>query len=74
MTEEQLKKASKILAERATKARKAFSPEKRSAIAKKGAQTRGGSEFYRMMGLKSAEAKRAKKQAEQALDTHGGVC
>jgi len=64
MTDDQLKKALKILAERATKARKAMTPEQRSASAKKGAKTRGGSEFYRMMALKSAEAKRKKKQAE----------
>ena len=64
MTEEQLKKALKILAERATKARKAFSPEKRSEIAKKGAKTRGGTEFYRMMAQKAAEARRKKKEEQ----------
>jgi len=68
MTDEQLRLASQLLAKKSAEARKAFSPEKRSAIAKKGAQTRGGSEFYRMMGQRSAEAKRKKKEEGQALD------
>jgi len=68
MTEEQLRLASRLLAQKSVEARKALTHEQRSAIAKKGAQTRGGSEFYRMMGQKSAEAKRKKKEEEQALD------